>query len=41
VILDRVIFDMTNSNGKYIDLVQPLAHRLFGLAANPIAKNYG
>ena len=30
------IFEETNS-----DLVQPLAHGLFGLVANPIAKSYG
>jgi hypothetical protein len=23
------------------NLVQPLAHKLFGLVANPIAKSYG
>jgi hypothetical protein len=41
----RLSFQNQNQNwdarGKIIDLVQPLAHILLGLAANPIAKSYG
>jgi hypothetical protein len=32
---------LDNSDWKNPDLVQPLAHGLFGLAANLIANSYG
>ena len=38
----RVCVELVGANCWYIpDLVQPLAHILFGLASNSIAKTHG